>query len=56
MTSVPYGSVVGNLMYDMVCTRPDITHAVGIVRRYMKNHEKTLGSCEVASKISKSYM
>ena len=34
---VPYASAVGSLMYAMVCTRPDITHAVGVVSRYMAN-------------------
>ncbi|WMV13958.1 hypothetical protein MTR67_007343 [Solanum verrucosum] len=29
MKKVPYASVVGNLMYAVVCTRPDITHDVG---------------------------
>mgnify|MGYP007129913685 FL=1 len=28
---VPYALVVGSLMYDMVCTRPDITFVVGAV-------------------------
>ena len=37
MALVPYPSAVGSLMYDMVCTRPDIAHAVGIVSRYMTN-------------------
>ena len=27
-------------MYVMVCTRPDISHAVGVVRRYMHDHSK----------------
>jgi hypothetical protein len=27
-------------MYAMVCTRPDIAHAVGVVSRYMKNPGK----------------
>ena len=40
MTLVPYASVVGSLMYDMVCTRPDIAHAVGVVSRYMANPGK----------------
>uniref|UniRef100_A0A3Q7HML1 Retrovirus-related Pol polyprotein from transposon TNT 1-94 n=1 Tax=Solanum lycopersicum TaxID=4081 RepID=A0A3Q7HML1_SOLLC len=31
MALVPYASVVGSLMYAMVCTRPDIAHAVGVV-------------------------
>jgi hypothetical protein len=33
----PYSSTIGSLMYAMVCSRPDIAHAVGVVRRYMKN-------------------
>ncbi|GKF48766.1 retrovirus-related pol polyprotein from transposon TNT 1-94 [Tanacetum coccineum] len=32
MEKVPYANVVGSLMYDMICTRPDISHAVGMVR------------------------
>jgi len=35
MASAPYPSVVGSLMYVMVCTRPDISHAVGLLSRYM---------------------
>eukprot|EP01018_Ginkgo_biloba_P031337 Gb_07918 [translate_table: standard] len=38
--NVPYASVVGSLMYAMVCTRLDIAHAVGVVRRYMSNPGK----------------
>ena len=30
-------SIVGVLMYAMVCIIPNIAHAVGVVRRYMKN-------------------
>jgi hypothetical protein len=37
MSRVPYSSAIGSLMYAMVCTRPDIAHAVGVVRRYMNN-------------------
>ena len=40
MSKVPYASTVGSLMYAMVCTRPDIAHVVGVVRRYMKNPGK----------------
>ena len=35
--NVPYLLVVGSLMYAMVCTRPDIAQAVGVVSRYMSN-------------------
>eukprot|EP00253_Pinus_taeda_P012446 PITA_12446 len=31
---VPYASAVGSLMYAMVCTRPDIAHAVGVLSRF----------------------
>ncbi|XXG53669.1 hypothetical protein AAC387_Pa03g1731 [Persea americana] len=34
MREVPYASTVGSLMYAMLCTRPDICHAVGLVSRY----------------------
>ena len=40
MALVPYASVVGSLMYAMVCTRTDIAHAVGVVSRYMANPRK----------------
>ena len=37
MSKVPYASAVGSLMYAMLCTRPDICHAVGMVSRYQAN-------------------
>ena len=40
MRKVPYQSVVGSLMYAMVCTRPDIAYAVGVVSRFMTNPGK----------------
>ena len=40
MRKVPYQSAVGSLMYAMVCTRPDIAYAVGVVSRFMKNPGK----------------
>jgi hypothetical protein len=35
MSCVPYVSAVAILMYAMVCTRPDIAHAVGVLSVYM---------------------
>ncbi|KAE8673094.1 hypothetical protein F3Y22_tig00111812pilonHSYRG00176 [Hibiscus syriacus] len=35
MAKVPYANAVGSLMYAMVCTRPDISQAVGVVSSYM---------------------
>ena len=40
MSKVLYASVVGSLMYAMVCTRPDISQAVGAVSRYMHDPGK----------------
>src|ERR1700733_11109047 len=40
MSRVPYESVVGSLMYAMVCTRPDIAHAVGVLSRFMSKPGK----------------
>jgi hypothetical protein len=33
MEHVPYASVVGTLMYVMVFNQPNISHAVGLLRR-----------------------
>jgi hypothetical protein len=40
MFRVPYSSIVGSLMYAMVCVRPYISHVVGVVSRYMNNPGK----------------
>ena len=37
MSRVPYASAVGSLIYAMVCTRPNISHAMGVLSRYMSN-------------------
>ena len=40
MSVIPYSLAVGSLIYAMVCTRPDITHAVGVVSRFLSNPGK----------------
>jgi len=53
MDAIPYSSAVESLMYAMVCARPDIAHAVGVVSRFLSNlGKKTLGSCEVDLEVS----
>ena len=37
MRGIPYASAVGSLMYAMLCTRPDICFAVGMVSRYQSD-------------------
>ncbi|KAH9654970.1 hypothetical protein KPL70_022170 [Citrus sinensis] len=40
MKKIPYSSVVGSIMYAMVCSRPDIAYGVGVVSRFMGNPGK----------------
>ena len=40
MKKVPYASIVGSLMYAMVCTRPDIAHTIRVVSRFLTNPGK----------------
>ncbi|XP_047320703.1 secreted RxLR effector protein 161-like [Impatiens glandulifera] len=46
MSHVPYVSAVKNLMYAMVCTKPDLAHAVSVASRFMgdpgKEHWQTV--------------
>ena len=37
VSRIPYANAVGTLMYVMVFTRPDISHAFAVVNRYMEN-------------------
>lgn len=37
MKTMPYLSIVGSIMYFMVCTRPDVAHGVGVISRFMGN-------------------
>ncbi|KAL0286172.1 UNVERIFIED_CONTAM: Retrovirus-related Pol polyprotein from transposon TNT 1-94 [Sesamum calycinum] len=37
MAKIPYASTVGSLIYAMMCTRPDLCFAVGMVSRYQSN-------------------
>uniref|UniRef100_A0A2N9F5U8 Reverse transcriptase Ty1/copia-type domain-containing protein n=1 Tax=Fagus sylvatica TaxID=28930 RepID=A0A2N9F5U8_FAGSY len=37
MAHVPYANAIGSLKYVMMCTRPDICYAVGLVCRFQSN-------------------
>ena len=37
MARVPYANAIGNLMYAMMCIRPDICYAVSLVSRFQSN-------------------
>jgi hypothetical protein len=40
MSKVPYSSVIGSLMYDMVCSHPNLSYAMSLISRYMTNPGK----------------
>jgi len=40
MYRVPYASVMGSLMYVMVCARPDLAYAVSTISRFISNPGK----------------
>ena len=40
MSLVPYANIVESIMYIMICTRPDVSHAISVATRYMSNHGK----------------
>ncbi|KAI3472572.1 hypothetical protein Pfo_029356 [Paulownia fortunei] len=37
MARIPYASAIGSIMYAMLCTRPDIAHALSVTSRYQSN-------------------
>ena len=43
MSDIPYFSVVGSLMYNMVYTRPDLVHALSVVSKFMSKNENLFG-------------
>jgi len=45
MTRVPYSRAVSSLMYAMMCIRPDLSHVVSMISRYM--HDPTRGHWEL---------
>ena len=40
MARVPYANAVDSIIYVMVYTRPDISHVLGVLSRYMVTPEK----------------
>ena len=37
MSRIPYSNAVGSLMYSIVCTRPDLAHAMNVSSKFMTN-------------------
>jgi hypothetical protein len=37
MKNIPYASVIGYIMYDMICTRPYVSYALSMTSRHQAN-------------------
>jgi ATP-binding cassette subfamily B (MDR/TAP) protein 1 len=37
MSKVPYASAIGSIMYAMISTRPDVSHALSAMSRYQSD-------------------
>ncbi|KAI3729556.1 hypothetical protein L6452_18217 [Arctium lappa] len=37
MSTIPYGSAIGSIMYAMICTRPDVSYALSMTSRYQSS-------------------
>jgi hypothetical protein len=37
MNKIPHASAIGSIMYAMLCTRPDLAHAISLTSRYQSD-------------------
>jgi hypothetical protein len=37
MNKIPYASAIGSIMYAMLCTIPDVAHAISLTSRYQSD-------------------
>ena len=60
MAGMPYASIVGSLIYMILCTRPDIYFAIGMVSIYQSNprsgHLTTIKYILKYLRMTKDYM
>ena len=43
MSRVPYATAVESLIFAMICIRPDITNAMGVISWYITNPVESVG-------------
>jgi len=51
--SVPYAQLIGTLMYVMVCSRPDLCHALSVLTRFMAEGKHTEAHWKAAQRVVK---
>ena len=37
MSLIPYASVIGSIMYSIICTRPNVSYALSVTSKYQSN-------------------
>ena len=55
MELIPYSNIVGSMMYMMICTRPDLAHAISATSKQIHGGlwKTALEGSEVDNEISK---
>ena len=43
ISRIPYASVIGSIMYAMICTRPDVSYALSMTSCYQAQPGPTIG-------------
>jgi hypothetical protein len=38
MKTIPYASAIGSCIYVMLCTRPNVSYAPSLMRKYQSNY------------------
>ena len=38
LSKIPYANIIGRIMYTMLCTRPDLAHAISVTSCFMSDH------------------
>ena len=52
MNEISYASVVGSIMYVMLCTKPDVAYALGIASRFQADLRKDHWKADDSKSIS----
>ena len=51
MSKIPYASIIGSIMYAMLCTRPDVSYALSMTSRYQSDLGESTGQLITTQKV-----